>query len=86
MRSVDQMAPYDSYAVIDAISPRPLLMIIGSEADTAYFSGEVISEAGEPKEFFVIDGATHVDLYDKEEYVTPAIAKLADFFARNLPA
>jgi hypothetical protein len=24
--------------------------------------------------------------YDKEEYVTPAIAKLADFFARNLPA
>ncbi|MFC4508117.1 MULTISPECIES: alpha/beta hydrolase [Streptomyces] len=86
MRSVDQMAPYDSYAMIDAISPRPLLMIVGSEADTAYFSREAIAKASEPKEFFVIDGATHVDLYDKDEYVTPAIAKLADFFARNLPA
>jgi hypothetical protein len=31
-----------------------------------------------------IDGASHVDLYDKDEYVPTAIAKLADFFTTDL--
>ncbi|MGW4350032.1 alpha/beta hydrolase [Streptomyces sp. NPDC004690] len=86
LRSIDQIAQYDSYAMVRLISPRPLLMIIGSEADTGYFSREAIEQADEPKELFVIDGATHVDLYDKDEYVTPALAKLTAFFADNLAA
>ncbi|MCO6011744.1 alpha/beta hydrolase [Actinoallomurus purpureus] len=32
----------------------------------------------------VIDGATHIDLYDKDEYVTPAVAKLAEFLGKYL--
>jgi fermentation-respiration switch protein FrsA (DUF1100 family) len=31
-----------------------------------------------------IDGATHIDLYDKDEYVTPAVAKLTEFFSKHL--
>lgn len=80
LRSVDQLAQYDSYAMIRLISPRPLLMIAGSEAESAYFSREAIEQAAEPKELVVIDGATHVDLYDKDEYVTQAVAKLTAFF------
>ncbi|MEV0612439.1 alpha/beta hydrolase [Nonomuraea sp. NPDC050404] len=84
LRGIDQIAQYDSYAMIRLISPRPLLMIIGSEAETAYFSREAISRAAEPKELFVIDGATHVDLYDRDAYVTPAVARLAGFFGTHL--
>ncbi|MFL4910154.1 alpha/beta hydrolase [Streptomyces sp. MMS24-I2-30] len=84
LRSVDQLAQYDSYAMIRLISPRPLLMIAGSEAETAYFSREAIERAAEPKELVVIDGATHIDLYDKDEYVTPAVAALTDFFGEHL--
>ncbi|MER5430218.1 alpha/beta hydrolase [Streptomyces sp. NPDC002588] len=84
LRSVDQLAQYDSYALIELISPRPLLMIAGSEAESAYFSREAIAQAAEPKELVVIDGATHIDLYDKDEYVTPAVAKLAEFFGKHL--
>jgi fermentation-respiration switch protein FrsA (DUF1100 family) len=29
-------------------------------------------------------GASHVDLYDKERYVGPAVAKLTDFFGAHL--
>ncbi|WP_405569344.1 alpha/beta hydrolase [Streptomyces sp. NBC_01167] len=83
-RSVDQIAQYSSYDLIHLISPRPLLMIAGTEADTAYFSREAIGKAGEPKELFWIDGATHIDLYDKEEYVPTAVAKLTDFFTQRL--
>lgn len=84
LRSVDQLAQYDSYALIELISPRPLLMIAGSEAESAYFSREAIAQAAEPKELVVIDGATHIDLYDKDEYVPPAVAKLAEFFGKHL--
>jgi fermentation-respiration switch protein FrsA (DUF1100 family) len=40
--------------------------------------------AQEPKDLFWIDGATHVGLYDRAENVTPAVAKMTDFFQHNL--
>ncbi|KXX60444.1 hypothetical protein AZG88_37660 [Rhodococcus sp. LB1] len=83
-RSVDQIAQYSSYDLIHLISPRPLLMIAGTEADTAYFSREAIEKANEPKELYWIEGATHIDLYDKDEYVPEVVTKLTGFFRENL--
>ncbi|MFB7286719.1 alpha/beta hydrolase [Actinacidiphila glaucinigra] len=85
-RSLDLLAQYDSYARIEMISPRPLLMIAGTEADTARFSREAVERAAEPKDLFWIDGATHMDLYDKDRYVTPAVTRLTAFFTENLTA
>src|SRR5919197_1076091 len=68
LKSVDQIAEYSSYDHVDMISPRPLLMIAGTNADTRFFSEMAIEEAKEPKELFLIEGATHVDLYDKKQY------------------
>jgi fermentation-respiration switch protein FrsA (DUF1100 family) len=31
-----------------------------------------------------IEGASHNDLYDKEQYVGPAVTKLTAFFTKNL--
>jgi uncharacterized protein len=59
-------------------------MIAGTDADTLYFSEQAIAKAGEPKELFRIEGATHVDLYDKPQYVGPAVEKLADYFGKYL--
>ncbi|MFC8386590.1 alpha/beta hydrolase [Nocardia sp. NPDC057272] len=84
LQSIDRIAQFDAYAKIAMISPRPLLMIVGSKADTAYFSEEAVAEAAEPKELFVVDGATHVDLYDLDQYVTPAVNKLDEFFGKGL--
>ena len=82
--SVDRIASFDAFRFIAFISPRPLLMIVGREAATSYMTAEAFWHAGEPKELFWIDGATHVALYDKDEYVTPAIAKLTSFFHTHL--
>lgn len=41
------------------------------------------AKAAGPKEFFVIDGATHLDLYDGEG-VDLAMNKLSPFFKKNL--
>ncbi|KAF0846600.1 alpha/beta hydrolase [Nocardia caishijiensis] len=84
LQSIDRIAQFDAYAKIAMISPRPLLMIVGSKADTAYFSEEAVAKAAEPKELFVVDGASHVDLYDLDQYVTPTVAKLDEFFGKGL--
>lgn len=84
VQSVDRIAQYSSYDLISLISPRPILMIAGTKADTRYFSELAIGKASEPKELFLIEGATHIDLYDKPEYVGPAINKLDTFFANSL--
>ncbi|MDK7146639.1 alpha/beta hydrolase [Corynebacterium kroppenstedtii] len=82
--SFDRIAVFDAYGFIDQISPRPLLMIAGSDADTLPYSQNSIEKAQEPKELFIVDGASHVDLYDKPEYVDPAVAKMSSFFHENL--
>jgi uncharacterized protein len=83
-RSIDQIAEYSSYDHVDVISPRPLLMIAGTKADTRFFSEMAIEKAKEPKELFLIEGATHVNLYDKKEYVDPAVDKMNNFFKQYL--
>jgi fermentation-respiration switch protein FrsA (DUF1100 family) len=83
-RSIDLIAQFSAFDMIHLISPRPLLMIAGTEAATAYLSREAIEKAQQPKELFWIDGATHVDLYDKEEHLSTVVTKLADFFGAHL--
>jgi hypothetical protein len=80
-----QMA-FFPFEQLDTISPRPLLVIAGSKADTVFWSQQVYQKAKEPKELFVVEGATHIDLYDRPQFVTPAVAKLKEFFGRHLSA
>ncbi|ACU70891.1 conserved hypothetical protein [Catenulispora acidiphila DSM 44928] len=82
--SVDRIATFDGLATVSLIAPRPLLLIAGRQAVTSWMSVHAFQNATGPKELHWIDGASHVDLYDKDEYVTPAIAKLAEFYTANL--
>jgi hypothetical protein len=34
----------------------------------------------------VVDGATHIDMYDKPQFVTPAVARLTQYFGKYLAA
>jgi hypothetical protein len=82
--SVDLMAGFDAFRFVEAIAPRPVLMVVGREAVTSWMAIEAFQGARGPKELHWIDGASHVDLYDREQYVGPAIAKLTDFFGARL--
>src|SRR6185437_6042699 len=65
LKSVDQIAEYLSYEHMNMISPRPLLMIAGTNADTRFFSEMAIEKSKEPKKFFPIEEATHISMYNK---------------------
>lgn len=69
---------------MELISPRPVLLIAGERAETRKFSEAAYAKAQQPKELMVIPGASHFDLYDKPQYVTPAVDKIAEFFGKHL--
>ncbi|GIF69470.1 hypothetical protein Ais01nite_75050 [Asanoa ishikariensis] len=82
--SIDRIATFDPFTHIALIAPRPLLMVVGTRAVTAWMSQHAFENAGTPKRLHWIEGASHVDLYDR--YVPQAAAELAAFFTASLRA
>ncbi|HEY4789335.1 MAG TPA: alpha/beta hydrolase [Bacteroidales bacterium] len=60
----------------------PFLVIAGSEAFTHDMDKQVYEMAAGEKEWVVIEGASHMDLYDIDKYLDPAIDKVDEFFKR----
>jgi fermentation-respiration switch protein FrsA (DUF1100 family) len=67
---------------IDTISPRPLLFVSGDQAHSREFSEDAYARAAEPKELFWVEGAGHVDLYDRTGLIP--WEKFSRFFRANL--
>jgi fermentation-respiration switch protein FrsA (DUF1100 family) len=84
--SIDHMAFFDAFRFVSLIGQRPLLMIVGREAVTSWMSIQAFQNATGPKELHWMDGASHNDLCNKEQYVGPAVTKLTGFFTQNLAA
>lgn len=84
MTSLGKLMAFSAFSLAETLLTPPLLLIAGSKADTLRFSETLYEKAKCQKELFMIDGATHVDLYDVTKYVDQAIDKLNDFFTKNL--
>lgn len=67
---------------IETISPRPLLFVAGDQAISHGFSEEAYRLAGQPKELYWVEGAGHVDLYDRVNLIP--WEKLTTFFQTHL--
>ncbi len=66
---------------------QPVLLITGEKADSDWQTNRFYQALpGKDKEVFTVSGASHIDLYDKPEYVQPAVDKLKTFFNRTLTA
>ena len=85
MSSLLDLMTWDATTSMDLIN-QPLLMIVGSKADTKYMTDEAFSKATNTKnkELYILDGATHIQSYWKPDYVNKAVNKLTDFFGKNL--
>ncbi len=49
---------------IEEISPRPVLFVVGEQAESRFFSEQAFEKAAEPKQMLVVPNCNHVDLYD----------------------
>lgn len=69
---------------IETISPRPLLLIAGDRAHSREFSEDAYRRAATPKALHWIEGANHVDLYDRVDLIP--WDRLKAFFHEHLSA
>lgn len=76
---------FDAEEHVELIN-QPLLMIAGNEADTLYMTKAVFEKATgtKNKELYLIEGATHIQTYWKEPYVSQELDKLVCFFRKTL--
>ncbi len=83
--SLMELMTWDATDNIDLISV-PLLLIAGEKADSLYMSEEAFEKATgtSDKELYKIPGATHIQTYYVPEYVDKAMARLTEFYGKNL--
>ena len=79
------IANFTAFDHLDTMIDVPVLMIVGETAITKQFTDYAWSQLNCPdRELLVVKKAGHFDLYDIPEYVDQAVAKLKEFFAKNL--
>ncbi|MGF9909295.1 alpha/beta hydrolase [Brevibacillus porteri] len=83
-KSLDKIMAFQATTHISTYLTQPLLLIVGTEADTRSYSEQFYALSNGPKELFWVEGATHIDMYDIPEYVGQAVSKLTTFFGENL--
>lgn len=82
--STDKLFAFTAFAQIGIYLTQPLLMIAGSIADTRRFSEQAVELSNAEKELFLVDGATHIAMYDIPEYMNQALDKMIVFFGKHL--
>lgn len=80
--SLSAMVSFTGFDRVDLLT-QPLMIIAGSEAGSLWHSKELHAKATGQKELFIVNGATHMDLYDGEG-ATTAMNQLSPFFTRVL--
>src|SRR5215216_3632607 len=84
MTSISTLASFTGFEGADTFLTQPLLMVAGTEAGSLWHSQELHAKAAsKAKELFIVDGATHMDLYDGDGS-SIAARKLSPFFTRTL--
>lgn len=82
--SLSDLMTWDATTFADMLTC-PLLIMSGSKSDSDYMSREAFEKAGTAdKEYFQIDGASHIQTYYVPEYVDKAVGKLKEFFGKKL--
>ncbi|MFV0592012.1 MAG: alpha/beta hydrolase [Draconibacterium sp.] len=82
LNSFQSLMNFYPFQEISTISPRPILIIAGEKAYSKPDSDRAYAAAKEPKELYIVPGATHVDLYDQMNKIP--FEKIESFFTENL--
>ena len=84
-RSLNQIVTYDAYNMAEVFLTQPLQVIAGSVAGSKWMSNDLFNRAAsKDKNFHIVEGANHMQLYDEEKYVNEAVSVLSKFFVEKL--
>ena len=79
--SLLELMSFDALNQIELIN-KPLLLMVGDKADTAYMSEQAYNRASgtDTKELFRLQDSTHIQTYFKPNVVAQVLGKLEEFY------
>ena len=83
LTSVSNMVSFSGFDRVETLLTQPLMIVAGSEAGSLWHSQDLHARAAGPKELVIIDGATHMDLYDGDG-ADLSMQRVAPFFERSI--
>ncbi|KIW94460.1 uncharacterized protein Z519_04436 [Cladophialophora bantiana CBS 173.52] len=83
LRSVPLVLNFDAWQFADLFLTQPVLIVVGEKAESRWHSEKIYKilegKNNNVKKVVVPDGR-HMDFYDKDDFVNPAIADIVDSF------
>lgn len=87
-QSFGHLLSFDAFHLVPKLLTQPLQVIVGGRrgATGSYEDGQTLFEQAPTteKDFFVVEGAGHYDMYHVPEYVNQAVERLALFYSKHL--
>jgi len=84
LTSLAHLVAFTGFDQADTLLTQPLLVVAGNKAGSLWHSQELNKKAASTsKELFIVEGATHMDLYDGDGS-RKALAKVGPFFTATL--
>ncbi|MFC6446597.1 alpha/beta hydrolase [Shinella zoogloeoides] len=85
--SLPQLVTYDAFHLADQLLTQPLQLVAGREAGSFWYSETIFGKAASSvKDLHVVEGATHMSLYDTPDQMGEAMSKLGPFYKAHLAA
>lgn len=84
-RSLAQLATYDAFNNVELFLTQPVQIVAGSNAGTRWMSEDLYRRAASnDKDLLIVEGGTHMAMYDQPAMVDVAMGKLAPFYRKYL--
>ncbi len=86
-RTISLMLGFDAFNLVPQLLTQPLQVVVGGRLGTTFSFGDgktLFELAPNKKDFFVVEGAGHYEMYAKSEYVDQAVERLAAFYNSHL--
>lgn len=83
-RSFPHVLNFDAFHLADLYLKQPVLLIAGEKAGSKWHTDKLDKIIGGATKKVIVPKATHMDFYDKEEFVGPAVDNVVEFMKSNL--
>lgn len=86
-RSLGPLMSFDAFHLVGELLTQPVQIVVGGRLGTTlqFEDGKLLFERATNKwDLFVIEGAGHYEMYDKDEYVDQAVERLDGFYKQYL--
>jgi len=84
IRSLPLVLNFDAFHLADIFLKQPVVLIVGEDAGSRWHTEKLDKMIGGATKKIVVPKGTHMDFYDKEAFVDPAVRDVSEFMKANL--